>query len=584
MPPRFTAAQPRLDGGTDFFAPDGSKTTLFGPSLASYGASLGTGLPALAPPSAAAPGAPTDYARASALAPDPAAAAFVAAQGEPRGERPAAGSHEAPAGAPVPNGSAAPASFAELEAKTAPAPKGEPRGKAKASGPGIGIGDVTAREAPAGARGPSALDEARMAYKADLMAAGRGGGTKAHWQDTTQSTVREGTESAATAADRQNAIDQLEAAQGQQAENARGQDQTDSATLREAARHSQGTQARLEAAAGVEEKALLDREARLRAEANESPLGFAGSSTLGKINKALTRASETAGSQEGDAIIMSANGGGSVASIMAAKQAAKDARLGRQDRQNDEADKARAGVGQLRANIEKIKSAEYADYLANTLKANAAEYKASGRLGELQASLAALEEKKAALRGDREAKQQGTTTSGRKFVPASSGGSAAALAKYGDRMAHIAQIEAQMDRPGKAGKDTTTLSDGERSDLLKRRAGADERLAALSDLEARDRRWFSSWSPSERRADAAARERLASGTSAQRGEGVTNKDNMDRADETFGLGLFSSRGDAIAQARADALRKKREITELLRRHGQDPEQLWPEKRALFSKS
>jgi hypothetical protein len=108
-------------------------------------------------------------------------------------------------------------------------------------------------------------------------------------------------------------------------------------------------------------------------------------------------------------------------------------------------------------------------------------------------------------------------------------------------------------------------------DTTKRREGSREAQAALRRMQERDKRPFSTWSPAERAADQADRTRYTSGWSAMFGEGVTNEGNLKRTDDTFGQSAIGSRDQAIKNELEDARQRELRYTEMLRRHGADPE-------------
>jgi hypothetical protein len=144
----------------------------------------------------------------------------------------------------------------------------------------------------------------------------------------------------------------------------------------------------------------------------------------------------------------------------------------------------------------------------------------------------------------------------------------ALMAQVAQNRAAAAAKAAGAGAPKKTGK---VLGDEQAKVIYNQRQGADERAAAARRMKERDKKPFSSWTPSEIRADQADVERLASGTSRMRGEGVTNKDNMDRADKTFGQSMIGSRDKALDAVIEESNERRIEFTETLRRHGKDPD-------------
>lgn len=438
MPPPFTHAAPTPDGrGAMFFGPGGQGQSLYGPAALMAASRLPAppagagGLPGLAPPSAPAP--PVDYGAAAAAAPDPAAAQFIAAAPEVAAEQAAAraapASHAAPLGAPTP--ATAPGGvmgYDQMAALTTPAPRpggSAPKGGGKSN---VGLDDVGG--APGGGasgEGGGAYDpfaDARAANKVLYGLALKGTpGHKAGWVDTTKQTTTEGVESVETAAAHQAAIDAAAAAAGGKAEVQHKADLAEAGTYKKAAEQAVKSLGKLDEAAEGEQGAYAEIAARQQALAEKDDPDAPGLKGL------LARLKEQAAANRAGDVLMAINTG---ADVNAAARANADARNRLDDNRRkagDEAGKTKVEAAKSQRVATLARDERYADYLANVLKGQRAEYAAMGRLPELEAQIAAFDEHKAKLRGEREKALMGTTVRGSKYQQASGGGPNAALIK-----------------------------------------------------------------------------------------------------------------------------------------------------------
>ena len=394
--------------------------------------------------------------------------------------------------------------------------------------------------------------------------------TKAGWVNTTKSNVQEGSESAETNQMMRDAVDLAGAAAGKKAEVTKASDEAQAKTYRAAADQAIRTMSEIDEAGEKQQAALDERAAKQAAEAAKLDPDAPG--LEGLLNRAKIQA---AANQAGSAL-MAINTGADVNAAMAQNAAARSKMEDRRRSSLDESDKAKVGAAESKKVTALARQEASADYLTQLLKSQASDYAAQGRLAELEGLLAGLEEKKAKIRGDREAKLMGTTTSGQKYRQASGGGPNLELLKYlhgqqVDMDKSTQAIGAKAAGAGAKDKDPTNFSAEERKLTIEAREGARERVKAAQSMLQRDESFGSSIFPSSRSADAADRERLASGTSKERKEGVTNKDNMDRADETYGQRYIFSRKDLLLKTIQEAREKERQFTQQLRAHGQDPE-------------
>lgn len=247
---------------------------------------------------------------------------------------------------------------------------------------------------------------------------------KAGWVNTTKSNVQEGSESAETNQMMRDAVDLGGIAAGKKAEVAKAADEAQAKTYRAAADQAIRTMSEIDQA-GEKQQAALDARAEKQA-AEAAKLDPDAPGLEGLLNRAKIQA---AANQAGSAL-MAINTGADVNAAMAQNAAARNRMDDKRRTALDESDKAKVGSAAAKKDAALARQEASADHLAQTLKGQSAEFAAQGRLAELEGLLASLEEKKAKIRGDREAKLMGTTTSGQKYRQASGGGPNLELLKY----------------------------------------------------------------------------------------------------------------------------------------------------------
>lgn len=578
----FTHAIPRPDGGVDFTdASTGQKQTLYGQTAVSYAQrlpSLATSDQALADNGGGVAPPPVDQAAQNFVQQIPVVAAEEAAA------RAAPPQAHAPveSGAPVGGVQTGARSFADLEAKVAAGPSAGVSGSGGASGSGgkaIGVGDVGGAATTAGNPYQQLSNTLKLSAAHDLL---RGsGGHKAGWVNQGESTSRKGTASEDTIKSINAAVDQSGEALGGKAEVARQSDVAQQQTYRAAAEKALQASQAIEASQQREVSAFQARAARLEAEAAKEDRNAPG--LQGLLNR-LRSSNET--EDEGDALLMAANTGGSVADVLRAKTAARQAK----GNKRDEADKALVeGAKAIRVG-EVAKTEAYANYLASVLKAQESEYKALGREPELRAQLAELERRKAELKAEREAALQGDTTSTKRYREASTGGGAAAKLRAAEIIGSIGGANAG---PSVLVGDQRVavdpkLPDAARNEIYKQTDAQAMAEKALTDarkyheqLGATDYAAYKAGvtTPAMAKYLSAVAERAAH-TSVARGMGA-QQDAERKDNEGRYLSIWGAEAHMEREAESDRANRIR----LMRKaSGRDPSKLWPIRSSRYANS